>query len=66
MPLAKHKITGLVVELSCEQLKTPVYAEIFDEVESGVLCTDCTLPEPVEEIELIEEKPTKANKEGSK
>ena len=46
MPSAKHVVTGLVVEVSCEQLTNPDFAALFDVVEGEALCDECVMPEP--------------------
>lgn len=63
MPFAKHKVTGLVVEVQCAQLKDPQFSEVFVEVEGDAACVDCRLPDPP----ATEPKETKtAKKEGGK
>lgn len=41
MANARHKVTGIVVELSEGQLKNPYYAENFDVVEGDAVCIPC-------------------------
>lgn len=41
MANAKHKVTGIVVELTEGQLKNPFYAENFDVVEGDAVCIPC-------------------------